>query len=364
MKMKKTIRNMLFLTFILCCIFGMTSCRNKGDIELVKEPMQTSNQANNLKQPKPLVEFANALCDEDYTKILQMLYLPNNSIITQEDIEIFLKNGNLQNFLSADAIQIDKYKNTPVFLSGIIQGNGETIEVTFSKKGEDWVLNMPACYEERNLLTPTGTTISVHDKEIDKSYAKPYDDNKYRMTFDQYTLLCPNHDFTITVKSDISDYDMTLTYQENQNMKYYLLNTKLDEKLLAKTAESAKTVCNEFLTALYQGQDISPYFTSTLSTEQVETIYRWKNRWQSSEKPELTIAEPYQTERNVSCILNHNSIQIQTKIETKWGQENTEENTTRTSIYFVLTLDHGKYKIQETDLIENNAFYSVGYHAW
>ena len=362
--MKKQIRNVLLLTISLCCMFAMTACGNKGDIELVKEPMQTSNQANNLKQPKPLVEFANALCDEDYEKILQMLYLPNNSILTPEDIEIFLKNGNLQNFLGTDAIQIGKYKSTPVFLSGIIQGNGETIDVTFSKRGENWILNMPACYEERNILAPTGTTISIHDKEIDQTYAKPYDDNKYRLTFDQYTLLCPNHDFTVTVKSDISDYDMSLTYDENQNVKYYLLNTKLDEKLLAKTAESAKNICNEFLTALYQGQDISPYFTSDLSTEQVDAIYQWKNTWLSKEKPEITIAEPYQTEQNISCILNNNSIQIQTKIETKWGQENTEEHTTRTYIYFVLTLDHGKYKIQESNLTDVNAFYSVGYHEW
>lgn len=353
--MKKKTHNLLFVLLIgIFMMTSLTACGNKSNVELVKEPMETSNQANNKKKPKPLVEFANALCDENYDAILQMSYLPENSIITKTDIETFLKESNLQNFLGAEAILVDKYQDKKGILTGIIQNNqGDIANVQFLQNGDTYQLTLPNLYVEMNILAPKNTTISIQGKTVNQKLATEYEDSYYDLTFDSYQLICPTNEFQITVESNITTYEIPVCYNEEQTTPYYLFNTELNKKLLDKTADETKNVFNQFLSALCNKQDITPYFTEDISAEYIQEIHAWYDYWKTTtNNPQLTVVEPTTSDDYISAILDNNTIQIYCKVENTWNAG----DTSHLFSYFVMQLDHGTYKIKEAQLIGNTFF--------
>ena len=206
--MKKKLVKLTILTML--CIGGLcllTGCGGKQTTTTSKsDSAEKESKDENTSLP---ADFAQALTDEDYEAILEMLYLPENSIVSAENIQAFLQRSNLQDFLGTDEITAEVTDETDTQIIGnlsIGEGKNGNCTVIFNRNKEnEYVLDMEAAYQEREIKAPGEASIRINGIKLNEDWAS-YD---IALRFLSSSIANTDHIIAYDIESnhdDISNY--------------------------------------------------------------------------------------------------------------------------------------------------------------
>lgn len=323
-----------------------------------KPNTNTKNTANNKKKPEIAIKFANALCDEDYQTILDMLYLPENSIVAATDIETFLKRSNLASFIGSDCIEVTKANETETAILTEIKSNNDTCEVNFElNEDRNFALQMANAYIEKDVLAPGNAAIRINGISLDnltENYATQYEKADKGLLV--YHLYCPVTDFTANVSTSIDDYEITVPYDANAKL-YDILNYNLNEETLTNACNGLKQAMNGFLTDLHAGKtntnELNQYFVTDIDPTFITNLVNWYGTKAMPTDCQIEIMQPSDKENEPCYIITDDSIRLFTRYKTTWnaGAENAHIYSS-----FTMTLDKGTWKIKDTDIMKTGNF--------
>lgn len=315
----------------------------------------TSNTAKNKKAPDVAVQFANALCDEDYEVILNLLYLPENSVVSADEIQEFLQRSSLANFLGGDYVEISDYKEYDTSIVTTMTTGSDTCEVDFVLDANgNFALQMQAGWAERQIIAPSGATIKINGVTLDEaSWSETYTKNDDNQELVLYTLICPVTDFSAHVTTDIESYDIDIIYNTDTK-PYSVVNYNISESILTDICEDIKTNLNDIFNTIDSGNTnvtaLQPYFASTMSNDIILEMIEWYQNMETS--VDVTIVEPDDREDYQSYICSNNDIQMFVKFESSWAESKTHHGYAT----FMITNENGSYQIKETKLYEDSFF--------
>lgn len=330
---------------------------NSSETSNVVHNKGTSNTANNKGQPTVLVEFANALCDENYQDILNMLYLPDNSIVSPVHIQEFLENSNIADFLGSDYIAIDNAKETKTSVIGdiLLKDNETSCTVIFQINAEgNMVLGMSSAYEERTLIAPGNAEVRVGGITLDTTEAEPYNPkhHPYEEGIVAYKVICPVTDFDAYISTKWADYNLTVTHNEDVNKPYNLVQPKLNESVTEGACAASKDLMNQIITAVVNNQPITDYLADTAPSNLEDQLKEWvqttivKGPIKGTPDLQLESVTIYDTEDQTSYVPENNTIHIFTKYTSVWEQN--QKHTGQAE--FIIKQTNDGYKLVWTNM--------------
>lgn len=379
MKTKKITHKLTAILFCIILILSLaTGCGKKKDDKpsdnIVTDTedntfTNTKNTAKNKKCPEVTVKFANALCDEDYQTILDMLYLPENNVVTAADIETFLKRSNLADFIGTDYIEITDINEDESGIICYINSKKDKLEIDFYKNDNgDLALQMSTAYIEKDVLAPGGTSIRVNGVSLDnleKDYATQYEKGDNGIV--AYHLLCPVTDMTAHLSSAITDYDVDIPY--NPDAEYYsVISINLDEQTLSTACQGTADTLNALIADIQAGKtntnDLLNYFAEDIDLNTRNNLVNWFNGLNPPENFKFETILPSDKENEECYLVTDNSIRLFTRIKTTWTSDETLKDS-HTYSSFIMTFDKGTWKIKETSLLDTGGFLTNHFtHDW
>lgn len=320
----------------------------------------TKNTANNKKQPEIAVKFANALCDEDYQTILDMLYLPENNIVSATDIQAFLQRSNLSGFLGSDYIEVTDANEDETSTLCYINSKNDKCEIDFVKnENGDLALQMSQAYIEKDLLAPGNASVRINGISLDSlesDYATQYEKGDKGLVM--YHLICPVTDFTAHVSSTIVDYDIDVPYNTNAEF-YSVLSINLDEETLQNTCNGTKQTLNNMIKDIQAGKtntnELTQYFDQDIDQNTMNSIINWAANLNVSEDFQFETILPSDKENEECYLVTNNSIRLFTRIKTTWTSDGAIKDS-HTYSNFIMTLDKGTWKIKDSNLPKVGGF--------
>ena len=356
--MKKKLVKLTILTML--CIGGLCLLAGCGGKQTTTTSKSDSAEKESKDENTSLpANFAQALTDEDYEEILEMLHLPENSIVSAENIQAFLERSNLQDFLGTDEITAEVTDETDTQIIGnlsIGEGENENCTVIFNRNKEnEYVLDMEAAYQEREIKAPGEASIRINGIELNEDWASSAGNEHGTVT---YTVFCPVDNFEADVSTAIGDYTVEVEWNEETDKPYDIICHEPDEEVLNNICETLKTNLNNMIADMASGEkDLEKYLSEDAKSGLEDELLSWYSKLDVAEAPVITILEPAADtdpldEDNRHSIWTNNTIHICTQLENTWNN-NGENKNSHIHVQFDLELNQGTYKIIDTDLVDS-----------
>lgn len=326
----------------------------------------TSNTANHKGQPEPLIAFANALCDEDYQAILDMLYLPNDALVTATNIQDFLEQSNIADFLGSDYVGIQNVKTNKTAIAGeLISKDKKTICPVIFQANMDgnMVLGMSSAYEERTLVAPGNAQVRIGGVTLDTTKAKDYNPqhHPYQEGVVAYQVICPVTDFDAYVSTQWADYNITVPYEEDKNKPYLIFDKDINESVLQGACDSSKDLMNNIIKTLVDNGSIDEYLADNADKTFKEDLTEWCNKviktGQIQATPDLQLSSVTITDEpdKISYIPENQTIHVFTSYTSVWGDN--KQHTGKAEFIIKQTNDGPKLvwtNMKDDKFINNN----------
>lgn len=371
MKTKRIVATILVLTL---CTSILTACgkkhkpvKSETETPVTEEHTTnkgTTNTANNKKESTEVTAFANALCDEDYEAILDMLYLPENSIVSPTNIKEFLQSSNLTDFLGSDYIKVTKTKynrnKTAVAATIALKDNQTPCTVMFKMNADkNMVLGMSKAYEERTVIMPGDAIIRASGPELNTEYAEPYEPTNVPHGLEtglvKMKIICPVTDFDVYVMTKLHDYNLHIQYNNDLKQPYNFISYELPTSISDTACEQAKTLINNMIANTVDEKPIDEFFSNSASPELKKHMIEWiqkyiiKGTLVATPDLRLQSVSLRETEDTKSYIADNKTLHLYVTYTSVWSKTFTHTGETQ----FLLELEDGTYHIKWTDLYQD-----------
>ena len=132
------------------------------------------------------------------------------------------------------------------------EGENENCTVIFNRNKEnEYVLDMEAAYQEREIKAPGEASIRINGIELNEDWASSAGNEHGTVT---YTVFCPVDNFEADVSTAIGDYTVEVEWNEETDKPYDIICHEPDEEVLNNICETLKTNLNNMVADMASGE--------------------------------------------------------------------------------------------------------------
>ena len=121
-----------------------------------------------------LEDFADALSAGDYAAMKEIVYLPENSILTEDDLEYSLLRSDYVDLMESAEIRIEDFDGSAGSSHAVLRAGQDEVSVSAALKDDNkWYIELPEIYsEDVTILAPAKAQVTLNGVELDTGAAR------------------------------------------------------------------------------------------------------------------------------------------------------------------------------------------------
>ncbi len=284
-----------------------------------------------------LEDFADALSAGDYAAMKEIVYLPENSILTEDDLEYSLLRSDYVDLMESAEIRIEDFDGSAGSSHAVLRAGQDEVSVSAALKDDNkWYIELPEIYsEDVTILAPAKAQVTLNGVELDTGAARKHSAAQGRVV---YTVTIPKRPITAVVNTIFGDLEKEMVRRDDDPEAMYSICPAPDDVLMEEIMTAVKTDI-EALYALYEAGSMEvtswqPYFSEKTTPEKIEAVQAAiKNVYTWNDDVEHLAASQVLARDNNVWIAAYDSVGVNVKLENKWD----DNRRSHTFAFFVMT---------------------------
>ena len=311
---------------------------------------------------KAIEAFADSLAKEDYEAMFSLVYLPENSVLTVDDISYTIARTDYADLIGSDSIPIEGFDNTSTSAYAEI-GAGQSsvsVQAVLDEKDNQWRIDIPGLYiRDVRILAPGKAQVSLNGVDLDMDSAVKHSNGQGRVV---YTVTVPNRQITGVTKTVFGDLEKVMVQRDEDDEADFTICPETDDALSEEVLEAIKSNVNAIL-ALYEAGDLDvsnwqPYFSEKTSAEDIRAVQdamKEMHEW-NSKINQASLSSVLSREGHKPWVSSNDTVSVNVQFETRFSYEsqNLTGGTSRVFGFFVMEKTDNGWVFSEQYPISSN----------
>lgn len=213
-------------------------------------PISLEEEYGNKESFKLAQSFAESLKNENYDSILNLLNLPENSVVSTDNLSYVLQRSDFSYLIGSD-ITIDEFTDGTTKATAKLKSGSDIANLTLElNSNNEWEPVIPNLYTEDVVVAAPGKCeITINGIILDEENFAETNTEKNDGSVN-YILTIPNAEVSAHIKTAFGEFDVIMSSDENGN---YSIIPELSGEALNNSLNSFQTMFNEMLTKSDQG---------------------------------------------------------------------------------------------------------------